>query len=407
VSDVPGFRGTAGAGGGLNGGGPNVGNGGGNGGGANGGGGGNGGAVQTAAQLMQTGKHAQAVDLLLSHLSTEPEDVTALSILPGALWGAGRHNEALTIAQSTAEAHPGDADLAIAYAEVALTMVLWDEAIDAAEDAIELRPTSFDAHRILAIALSGVERLPEADVVLKRALELGDADGEPEGDLLVMQSAVLNDWPGRREEALAYTRQAVGIDPTNESYRSRLASMQMGMRDYWGAVRTSLGVLASSPTRDIARGTLIIALASTQFRTIWLQFAIAVLTPMISLGFLGEPLGLADDPRLTGHIGGLLGTVLNALLLWRIWRKMGSDKQVYRAVGRTVRKFPGAAIALVFQALAVLFPLIAAVTGLIGFVRGALGVVLLASLFFRFTYTPMVRAGVQLFGPEIAKAAGF
>jgi len=364
------------------------------------------GAVQRAAQLMQTGKHAQAVDALLRHLSAEPEDASALLILPGALWGADRHGEALDIARSTAEANPGEADFAIAYAEVALAMVLWDEAIDAAEDAIELRPTSFDAYRILAIALSGVERLPEADAALRRAVELGDADGEPETELLVMQSAVLNDWPGRREEAIAYAREAVGLDPTNDRYRTRLASMQMGMRDYWGAVRTSLGVLATSPTRDIARGTLIIALASTQFRTIWLQFAITVLTPMISLGFLGEPLGIADDPRLTGHVGGLLGTLLNALLLWRIWSKMGSDKQVYRAVGRTIRKFPGAAIALVFQALAVLFPLIAAVTGLIGFVPGALVALLLGSLFFRFTHMKMVRTGALLFGPEIAKAAG-
>jgi tetratricopeptide (TPR) repeat protein len=364
------------------------------------------GDVQQAAALMMSGKHAEAVTLLLARVSKQPDDTEALAILPGALWGAGRHDEALMIAKSSAEANPDDADLAVAYAEVALSMVLWDDAIFAAEDAIELRPTSFDAYRILAIALSAVDRLPEAQLALRRAMELGDEQEEPESELLVMQSAVLSDWPGRREEAIAYARQAVAMDPTNDRYRTRLASMQMGLRDQWGAVRTAIGVLATSPTRDIARGTLIIALASTQHRTLWLQFGITLLTPMISIGFLGEPLGIGDDPRLTGHVGGLIGTVLNVLLLWRIWSKVGSDKAVYRGIARTVRKFPGAAIALVLQGIAVLLPLVAAITGLIALVPGSLAVVLLASVCFRLSHLTMVTTGVNLYGPEIAASVG-
>ena len=379
---------------------------GGAGGGAGGAGGDSDGAVQRALALIQSGKHADATNLLLSHLSSEPEDTTALALLPGAVFGAGRHEEALTLAASTAEAHPTSPDLLLVYAEVASAMMRWDDAIVAAEDAIELRPTSYDAYRFLAIALSAVERLPEADAALRRALELGEADGEPETDLLVMQSAVLSDWPGRREEGIAYARQAVAIDPTNDRLRSRLAALQMGMRDHWGAVRTSLGVLATSPTRDVARGTLLIALSSTQYRTIWLQFAIAFLTAAIGLGGLGEPLGIAEDSRPTGHVAGLLGTALNALMVWRVYSKVGRDRVIYRNILRTVRKFPGAMIALVLQTLAVLFPLISAVTGLVGFVPIAVFVVVLASISFRFSHMTMVRTGALLYGPEIAAAAG-
>jgi tetratricopeptide (TPR) repeat protein len=363
-------------------------------------------AVQQSLALIRSGKHADAVNLLFSHLSAEPEDTTALGLLPGALFAAGRHEEALTLSASSADAYPTDPDLILAYAEVASSMMLWDESIKAAEDVIELRPSSFDAYRILAVALSAVQRLPEADAAMRRAVELGEADGEPETELLVLKSAVLSDWPGRKEEGIGYARQAVALDPTNDRFRSRLAALQMGMRDYWGAVRTSLGVLATSPTRDVARGTLLIALASTQYRTIWLQFGLVFLTAVVGIGGFGELLGMADDTRLAGHVVGVFGTVLNALLVWRIHRKVGGNKVMYRTILRTVRKFTGAHYALWLQALAVLLPLVAAVTGFVFVLTAPFFLLIVASSLFRLSHLTMVRTGALLYGPEVAEAAG-
>jgi tetratricopeptide (TPR) repeat protein len=354
------------------------------------------GAVQQAQLLIQTGKVDDAIALLFSHLSSDPDDAAALEMLPGALFTVGRHNEALMIATSLATEHPTNPDMAIMHAELATAMMRWDDAVDAAHNAIDLAPTSFDAYRILAIALSAEERRPEAGAAMRRALELGDAQGVAETDLFALQVDVLSDWPGRKDEALAFARKAVAIDPTNDGH----------------------GVLTTSPTTDIPRGTLLIALAGTLYRTIWWQIGIVFVSLLIGVGgvaglFVSDPVvGTGDDAgagntgRLVASIAGLLGTVLNALLVWRIAHKVGRDRQVYRNILRTVRQFPGAIVALMLQSLAVLFLLLSAVTGLVGFLPAALVAVVAAFVCFKPTEKTMASQGVLLFGPEFAAAVG-
>jgi tetratricopeptide (TPR) repeat protein len=366
------------------------------------------GAVQQAQLLIQTGRVDDAIALLFRHLSSDPDDAAALEMLPGALFTVGRHTEALMIATSLATEHPTNPDMAIILAELATAMMRWDDAVDAAHNAIDLAPTSFDAYRILAIALSAEERRPEAEAAMRRALELGDAQGVAETDLLALQVDVLSDWPGRKDEALAFARKAIAIDPTNDRHRSRLATMHVGRRDYWAAVRTSLGVLTTSPTTDIPRGTLLIALAGTLYRTIWWQIGIVFVSLLIGVGgvaglFVSDPV---VGGRLVASIAGLLGSVLHALLVWRIAHKVGRDRQVYRNILRTVRQFPGAIVALVLQSLAVLFLLLSAVTGLVGFLPAALVAVVAAFVCFKPTEKTMASQGVLLFGPEFAAAVG-
>ena len=363
-------------------------------------------AVHRAHVLLRTGKHAEAINFLFSHLAGDPDDAAALDMLPGALFATGRHDEAILLAASSADAHPANADMALTHAYIASAMLRWDEAIAAATNAIELRPSTYDGYRRLAIALSKLDRLPEADAALRRAVELGNAQGVAETDMLMLQSSVLSDWPGRKEEGIAAARRAVTLDPTNDRFRSQLASLQMGMMDYWGAVRTSLGVLATSPTRDVARGTLLVALVNTQFRTIWVQFAIVILTATIGIGGFGELLGVVEDQRLAGHVVGLFGTVLNGLMVWRIYRKVGGERVVYRNIVRTVRPFTGAHYALWLQGLAVLLPLISALTGLVILITIPFFVLIVAWFLFRLSDRTMLRTGINLYGPETAAAIG-
>ena len=356
-------------------------------------------AASRARVLLRTGKHAEATDLLFSHLSAEPDDADALNLLPGALLGAGRHDEALILAASSAEAHPHHVGMALTYAHVASAMSQWDEAIESAENAIEVQPLSFEAYRYLAIALSKRDRLPEADAAMRRAVELGEEQGVAETELLMMKSAVLAEWPGRKEEGIAAARRAVALDPTNDRFRSILAFRQMAMRDSLGALRTSLGVLGSSPTKSGPRGTLLLALVSVQGRTIWLQFAIVFLTAAIGIGGFGDLLGAREDPRLAGHVVGLFGTVLNALMVWRIHRKLGGNKVVYRTILRTLRKFTGAHHALWLQVVAALLPLVAAVTGFAVLITIPLFVLVAAFFCYRLSDTTMARAGTRLYRP--------
>jgi tetratricopeptide (TPR) repeat protein len=356
-----------------------------------------------AAMLVQAGQLRQAIALLEPHLAADPTDGSAMGVLVAALSGQGRFDEALEISMRAVALAPDHGAYVVMHAECLVQSGRYEAARDAAAIAVQLSPQDYDAHRVHAAALARVDDFAGAHAAAYQAQLLADDDDVSQADVHILYAAVLERSPGSLPEALKQARLALALAPANEVYRSHLARMLIVAKQPWEAVRVATDVLGTAPTTGSARGTLILALMLVQNRLLWWQFAIAFTAPMLAYGVLGSVLG-TDALPLATRIGGLWAVLLTALVLYVTCRKAPPGRRMVRLAWKTIRRFPGAATALILQGLVVVAAVGALITGGAVLLAPAVFVIPLAGWIFVQSMSSMVAAAEKAFGLEPGEA---
>jgi protein O-mannosyl-transferase len=120
-----------------------------------------------------------------------------------------------------------------------------DDALQAAERAVALRPADAEAIGTVAAILGAKRMLPEAELKFRKALEL-----EPNSSRLLAQLAGVVADQGRIDEALGIVNRSLAIDPQDEMARMNLGIMLLnGRHDRAGAAR-EFAVWAELSPRD-------------------------------------------------------------------------------------------------------------------------------------------------------------
>ena len=364
--------------------------------------------AEHAGMLVQAGQTRQAIALLEPHLASEPTDADASVVLVAALSGQRRFAEALALSVRTVALDPGNAEYLAVHAECLVQCGFFAGARTTAERAVRMAPQSFEAHRVLAVALSAVDDFDAAFAAAYQAQLLAAADDAAQAEVHMLYAVVLERRRGGLPEALVQARTALALVPTSERYRARLARMLLVAKQPWEALRVASDVLSTAPTTGTARGTLILALLMIQHRLLAWQLGIAVLAPMLAFGVFGSLLGIATDMAPAVRVGGGITVLLTALVLVLLCRHAPPERRLARIGWNSIRSFPGAAIAAGLQAAVVLAALGAIVFGHAVLLAPAIVVTIVASVFLRVSLPRRIAAAEAAFnlGGVAASAAG-
>lgn len=355
-----------------------------------------------AGMLIQAGQIRQAIALLEPHLAAEPTDVLAMALLVAALSSQGRHADALALSMRVVALDPDNIDYVVLHAECLVRSDRGADAHAAASFAVQLAPQSFDAHRILAVTLSMQDDTEGAHAAAYQAQLLADDDDVTQAAVHMLYAIVLEPSQGSLPEALIQARTALALVPSNDDYRAGLARMLLVAKQPWDAVRVASDVLGTAPMTGSARGTLILALLMLQNRLLWWQFGIAFAAPMLAYGVLGNVLDAGSDLGLTTRIGGLVAVLLTALVVFLTVRKAPPGRRIMSLSWKTIRRFPGAAIALVLQGIVALAAVGAVLVAHPLLLAPAIFVIPLAGWIFQQSMLPMVEAAEKAFGMPAA-----
>ena len=125
--------------------------------------------------LLELGNDDRAEALYGELLELDEADITALLALEGIYTRAHRHNEAVGVLLTIAEAHPQRArEYYHRLAELSLRMYDDDEAVRFAQLAVELNPNDAQAHARLAEIYRQMQRLDDAVLAYRQALLLDE-----------------------------------------------------------------------------------------------------------------------------------------------------------------------------------------------------------------------------------------
>ncbi|MFN7723822.1 MAG: tetratricopeptide repeat protein [Rubrivivax sp.] len=171
--------------------------------------------VQTrrATILARQGKVKEARELLRKAPERGPEDVRAKQMAEvTVLRDVKRWKEAMEVLTVVSEQSPQDADILYERAMVAEKLNQMDELERLLRQVMALKPDSAQAYNALGYSLAERgQRLPEARVLIQRALELAP------GDPFITDSLGWVEFRlGNREEALRLLRQAYAARPDAE-----------------------------------------------------------------------------------------------------------------------------------------------------------------------------------------------
>lgn len=171
--------------------------------------------VQTrrAILLARQGKLREARLLVQQVPERRPEDARAKMLAESqVLREVKRWNEAHAVLVAASERFPGDADLLYEQAMVAEKLQRIDEMERVLRQVIAIKPDHHHAYNALGYSLADRSlRLPEAQALIKKALELAP------GDPFITDSLGWVEYRlGNRDEALRLLRQAYAARPDTE-----------------------------------------------------------------------------------------------------------------------------------------------------------------------------------------------
>jgi tetratricopeptide (TPR) repeat protein len=166
------------------------------------------GKARRGEALIAAGRHAEALRVLEPLFRAEPGNTYLQGILLKALLPLGRHAEALAVLDESERAQPRHHRTALNRAVVLHLQGKPHEAIGCLEESVRLQPSNAAALVYLGQLQLELQRLPEAEVSLTRALTLGSRDLRLYTALVRVQLGL-----GQRERALATLRQGIRVHP--------------------------------------------------------------------------------------------------------------------------------------------------------------------------------------------------
>ena len=172
-------------------------------------------ALQTAANLAQTGRAPEAESIYRQVLAAHPQQPQALSGYGLLLHAAGHHAAAAGLLRQAVTLQPNDADIRVAHGATAAAVGQLPEAEAAFRRAIELRPGLVAAHENLASVLSFAGRHADALAAAQRAVTLAP---KSYGAWCVVAQSLLA--LGRLDETVAAADRAIQAIAPQPAYRA-------------------------------------------------------------------------------------------------------------------------------------------------------------------------------------------
>jgi Flp pilus assembly protein TadD len=200
--------------------------------------------LQRARALMDLGRHEQAQPLLAEALAEDPASAGTWCAMARCCYAQRDWQGALDATGRALEARPG---MVVAWRFRALALIeleRWEDAWEAAGEAVRLEPMHWYGHLIVARVLlantSGYFHENVAGQAAARAREL--APHEPDTHFMVGSVA---QRAGRAAEAEACYREALRLDPEHRSAQNQLALIQMQRGDTYAAAQGFAAVAAA------------------------------------------------------------------------------------------------------------------------------------------------------------------
>jgi len=178
--------------------------------------------------LLQLGRGDEALAHYRQALELDPRDVAAQTNLGAALLQLGRIEEAVPHLQRALEANPGFAKARINLGTAYLQEGRTDEAVTQFNDALAAEPDNFSTLTDLGTAFAQKGQLERARAQFERALGIKPDFATALTDLgnVLMQE-------GHPDEAIADYQRALGVDPNSAVAHNNVAFafLQLGRRD--------------------------------------------------------------------------------------------------------------------------------------------------------------------------------
>jgi Flp pilus assembly protein TadD len=170
-----------------------------------------------ARALIMQGRGDEAAEAAREAVAHDPEDESALFVLAVALLQTGRAEGAESTIRVAIRVDPTNAALHQTLAEILLSTNRAKEAVESSELARALAPYDADVVATHAHALAVLNRSAEAEDVAREALAI-----DPENDRAHHVLGLVGLHRADPDQALAGFREALRLDPTDESAREGL-----------------------------------------------------------------------------------------------------------------------------------------------------------------------------------------
>lgn len=184
-------------------------------------------ALAAAERHRSDGDASQALATLQRAASTFPKSSLIRFNLGAVLAEQGRHEEAVRALRAGLDLEPGHAGARLALAKALVQGHRYAEALAEADRYATLvgaMAQGFEGHYVRGLALRRLDRLAQAEIEMRRAVEIDPGHA----DALFNLGAVLERL-GKTEEAAAYLRKAVSLEPDNPDIRYRLAKLLLSI----------------------------------------------------------------------------------------------------------------------------------------------------------------------------------
>jgi tetratricopeptide (TPR) repeat protein len=287
-------------------------------------------AAFRARQLLELGRPAEALGLLYSWLSSNPDDVEALCLAARAELALGRHGTARDLAAGAIALDPtGDWPLRILA--LALSGLGQDSAaVDAAQQAVALSPNSFRVHVALATVAMRRKRFRNvARASAQRAVQLGP--NEADCYLVLGQVELAFGPPAKAEEAL---RTALRLEPGNASALNELGRVAVAGNNYQkGAEHFSQSARSDPADRAASRNLVGLVRLTLLVVQLFVVLIVVGVSPLV-FGARQVPalLRLPVTWALIGLAFLFIKLILARALRRALWPVLRADRRSARAV---------------------------------------------------------------------------
>ncbi len=235
-------------------------------------------ALARGRALLEVGRTAEAITVLVRALAASPESYWLLCMLSRAYNQAGQHREALRTAESAIATNPNGPDGFLRASFARHGLHAYGDAVETAREAVRLAPLAWCTHVRLAMALAHVQ--PVGDEAMKeatRAVELAPEEADAHFAVGFCASKLK-----RRSEAIAAYHRVLSLRPTHAAALNNIGLLQMKRGHLTAAAHDLRASIAADPNLETAKRNIDLLARLFLRRVYYAVFAIFLVMRIMS-----------------------------------------------------------------------------------------------------------------------------